>query len=173
MVWANYTIVGNGQDCPTGNSTRRETKRKTENDGESTLKSALTLNGTSRRGKLRTTRSGGSWLEILQWYTSGRPDYGIGDGEGVCVCVCTNVCVCVCVSLSLSLYLSIYLSINLSIYLALSRPLSLPPLPLHTPPLSLSLSLSLSPFWLVGLFVWSFVLPLAFEMVGGWVSVDD
>ena len=32
------------------------------NDGETTSKSGLTLNGTSYCGKLRTARSGGSWL---------------------------------------------------------------------------------------------------------------
>ena len=32
------------------------------NDGETTFKSGLALNGTSYCGKLRTVRSGGSWL---------------------------------------------------------------------------------------------------------------
>ena len=46
----------------TGNSSSRETKRQTENDGKTTLKSGLALNGISYYGKLRTARSGGSWL---------------------------------------------------------------------------------------------------------------
>ena len=52
------------------------------NDGKTTSKSGLALNGISYCGKLRTARSGGSWLSNLQWCPNGRPDYGIGKGEG-------------------------------------------------------------------------------------------
>ena len=57
MVRARHTIW-TGQDCPTGNSTRRETKRQTEETmgKKTTLKSGLALNGTAYCGKLRTTR---------------------------------------------------------------------------------------------------------------------
>ena len=47
------------------------------NDGKTTSKSGLALNGTSCYGKLRTVRSGGSWLQNLQWCPNGQPDYGI------------------------------------------------------------------------------------------------
>ena len=40
------------------------------------------LNGTSYRGKLITARSGGGWLQNLQWCPNGHPDYRIGEGEG-------------------------------------------------------------------------------------------
>ena len=43
--------------------------------------SGLALSGTSYRGKLRTARSGRSWLQNLQWCPNGQPDYGIGEGE--------------------------------------------------------------------------------------------
>ena len=64
VVWAHHTIIWTGQDCPTGNSTRREMKRADRgNGGKSTSKSGLALNGTSFFGmllKLRTAKSGGS-----------------------------------------------------------------------------------------------------------------
>ena len=47
------------------------------NDGKTTSKSGLAFNGTSHYGKLRTERSGGSWLLNLQWCPNGQPDYGI------------------------------------------------------------------------------------------------
>ena len=47
------------------------------NDGKTTSKSGLAFNGTSHYGKLRTERSGGSWLQNLQWCPNGQPDYGI------------------------------------------------------------------------------------------------
>ena len=91
--WYLATIIWTGQDYPTGNSSRRKTKRQTEetmgrqhqrvdwprlsyreqfkeadeeadrgNDGKTTSKSGLALNGICYYGKLRTARSGGSWL---------------------------------------------------------------------------------------------------------------
>ena len=58
-----HTIIWTGQDCPTENSTRRETKRQREkNDGKITSESGLALNGTAYCGKLRTVRSEGRWL---------------------------------------------------------------------------------------------------------------
>ena len=48
-------------DEKTGNSTRREAKRQTE-ETIGQHQSGLALNGTSYCGKLRTARSGGSWL---------------------------------------------------------------------------------------------------------------
>ena len=42
-----------------------------------TPESGLALNGISYYGKLRTARSGVSWLYNLQWYPNGQPDYGI------------------------------------------------------------------------------------------------
>ena len=45
------------------------------NDGNTTLKSKLALNGISYQGKSRPARSGGSWLEYLQ------PDYGIDEAD--------------------------------------------------------------------------------------------
>ena len=47
------------------------------NDGKTTSKSGLALNGTSYYRKLRTARSGGSWLQNLEWCPNGQPDYGI------------------------------------------------------------------------------------------------
>ena len=47
------------------------------NDGKTTSKSGLALNGIYFYGKLRTARSGGSWLQNLQWCPNGQPDYGI------------------------------------------------------------------------------------------------
>ena len=35
------------------------------------------MNGISYYGKLRTARSGGSWLYNLQWCPNVQPDYGI------------------------------------------------------------------------------------------------
>ena len=101
-----------GQDYLSGNSTRRETNRQTEetmgrqhqrvdwprlsfreqykegdeevdrgNDGTKTSKSGLALNGTSYSRKLRTVRSGGSWLQNLQWFPNSQPDYGISEEE--------------------------------------------------------------------------------------------
>ena len=35
------------------------------------------MNGISYYGKLRTARSGGSWLYVLQWCPNGQPDYWI------------------------------------------------------------------------------------------------
>ena len=85
-------MIRTGQDYPTGKSSRRETKRQTEettgrhqrvdwprlsyreqfkegdeeadrgNDGKTTSRSGLTLDGISYYGKQRTARSGGSWL---------------------------------------------------------------------------------------------------------------
>ena len=43
------------------------------NDG----KSGLALNGTPYYGKPRTARSAGSWLQNLQWWPNGQPDYRI------------------------------------------------------------------------------------------------
>ena len=62
----------------------REKDEETDrgNDRKTTSKSALALNGISYYGKLRTARSGGSWLKNLQWCPNGQPDYGIGEGEG-------------------------------------------------------------------------------------------
>ena len=48
------------------------------NDGKTTSKSGPALNGISYYGKPRTARSGGSWLENLQWCPNGQPDDGIG-----------------------------------------------------------------------------------------------
>ena len=63
LVWARHTIIWTDQDHPTGKSARRETKRQTEETmGRQHLKSGLALNGIYYYGKLRTTRSGGSWL---------------------------------------------------------------------------------------------------------------
>ena len=45
------------------------------NDGKTTSQSGLALNGISYYGKLR--RSGGSWLQNLQWCPNGQPDDGI------------------------------------------------------------------------------------------------
>ena len=47
------------------------------NDGKTTSKSGLALNGIYYYGKPRTARSGGNWLENLQWCPNGQPDYGI------------------------------------------------------------------------------------------------
>ena len=47
------------------------------NDGKTTSKSGLALNGTAYYGKLRTARSGGSWLKNLLWCPNGQTDYGI------------------------------------------------------------------------------------------------
>ena len=63
MVWARHTIVWTGHDCPTGNSTNRETKRQRKN-GKTTSERGLASNGASYYGKLRTARSGGSWLYV-------------------------------------------------------------------------------------------------------------
>ena len=45
----------------------------TGNDGKTTSKSGLGLNGLYFYGKPRTARSGGSWLKNLPWC----PNYGI------------------------------------------------------------------------------------------------
>ena len=47
------------------------------NNRKTTSKTGLALNGISYYGKLRTARSGGSWLQNLQWCPNGQPDYGI------------------------------------------------------------------------------------------------
>ena len=47
------------------------------NEGKTTSKCGLALIRISHFGKLRTTRSGGSWLYNLQWCPNGQPDYGI------------------------------------------------------------------------------------------------
>ena len=63
VVWACHTIIWTGQDCPTGNSSSRENEEADRrNDGKTTSKRGLALNGISYYRKLRTTRSGGSWL---------------------------------------------------------------------------------------------------------------
>ena len=49
---------------------------------KTTSEGGLVLNGTSCCAKLRTARSGGSWLLNLQWCPNGQPDYEIGGGEG-------------------------------------------------------------------------------------------
>ena len=78
VVRARNTIIWTGQDYPTGNSSRRETKRQTqETMGKTTSKSGLALNGIYYYGKPRTPRSGGSWLQNLQWCPNGQSDYGI------------------------------------------------------------------------------------------------
>ena len=46
------------------------------NDRKITSKSGLALNGISYYGKPRISRSGGSWLENLQWCPNGQPDNG-------------------------------------------------------------------------------------------------
>ena len=56
-----------------------------EDDGKKTSESGLALNGASYCGKLRSARSGGSWLDNLQWCPNGHPDYGTGEGEGLVV----------------------------------------------------------------------------------------
>ena len=53
------------------------------NDGKTTSKSELALDGIYNSGKLRTARSGGSWLWNLQWWSNRQPNNGIGEGEGV------------------------------------------------------------------------------------------
>jgi len=86
VLRARHTNIWTGQDCPTtGNSTRRETKkRQTEKTMERQHQRVdwLVLSGTNCYGKLKTARSGGSWLQNLQWGPKGRLDYGIGEGEG-------------------------------------------------------------------------------------------
>ena len=79
VVRARHTIIWTGPNYPTGNSSRRKTIEEAErrNDGKTTSKSGLALNGTSCYGKLRTSRSGGSWLKNLLWCSNGQPDYGI------------------------------------------------------------------------------------------------
>ena len=80
MVRARHTIISwTGQDYPTGNSSKRETKEEADrgNDGKTTSKNGLALHGISYYGKLRTARSGESWLKNLQWCPNGQPDYGI------------------------------------------------------------------------------------------------
>ena len=47
------------------------------NDGKTTSKSGLALNGIYYYGKPRTVRRGGSWLYTLQWCPNSQPDYGI------------------------------------------------------------------------------------------------
>ena len=47
------------------------------NDRKTTSKSGRALNGIYYYRKLRTARSGGSWLKNLQWYPNGQPDYRI------------------------------------------------------------------------------------------------
>ena len=54
-------LAKTGQDCPTGNSTRTEAKRQSEETMRRS-KSGLVLNGISYCGKLRTVKKGGSWL---------------------------------------------------------------------------------------------------------------
>ena len=51
------------------------------NNGKTTSKNGLALNGIPYYGKSRTARSGGSWLSNLQWCPNGQPDYGIDDDE--------------------------------------------------------------------------------------------
>ena len=46
------------------------------NDGKTTSKSGLALNGIYYCEKLRKARSGGSWLQNVQWCPNGQPDYG-------------------------------------------------------------------------------------------------
>ena len=65
VVRARHTIIWTGQDYPTGNSSRRETKRQTEETmgrQHQIAKGGLALNGIYYYGKPRTDRSGGSWL---------------------------------------------------------------------------------------------------------------
>ena len=52
-------------------------RRDRGNDGKTTSKSGLALNGIHYYGKLRTARSGGNWLYNLQLCPNGQPDYGI------------------------------------------------------------------------------------------------
>ena len=60
---ARHTIIWTCQDYPTGNSSRRETKRQTEETmGRLASKSGLALGGIYYYGQLKTARSGGSWL---------------------------------------------------------------------------------------------------------------
>ena len=47
------------------------------NDWKTTSKSGLALNGIPYYGKPRTARSGGSWLQNVQWCPNGQPDYGV------------------------------------------------------------------------------------------------
>ena len=53
------------------------------NDGKTTSKSGLALNGTYNYGKPRTSRSGQSWLYNLQWCSNGQPDYRIDKIENM------------------------------------------------------------------------------------------
>ena len=52
------------------------------NDGKTTSKSGLALNGIPYYENPRTARSGGSWLKNLQWCPNAQPYYGIGEVEG-------------------------------------------------------------------------------------------
>ena len=52
------------------------------NDGKTTSKSGLTLNGISYYGKPRTAGSGGSWLQNLQWCPDGSARLRISYIEG-------------------------------------------------------------------------------------------
>ena len=69
------------------------------NDGKTTSKSGLALNKIHYYGKPKTARSGGSWLQNLQWCPNGQPDYGIDKisfkGEG-----CRGKCMQDCVRLN-------------------------------------------------------------------------
>ena len=78
MVRAHHTIIWTGQDL----SYREQFKDGDEeadrgNDGKATSMSGLALNGIYYCGKPRTARSGGSWLQNLQWCPDGQPDHGI------------------------------------------------------------------------------------------------
>ena len=54
---------GLAKDYPTGNRFKEgDEEADRGNDGKTTSKSGLALNGISYYGKLRTARSGGSWL---------------------------------------------------------------------------------------------------------------
>ena len=61
VVQARHTIIWTGQDYTTGNSSKRETKRQTEETMGRQLQ-RVDLNGIYYYGKPRTARSAGSWL---------------------------------------------------------------------------------------------------------------
>ena len=65
VVRARHTIVWTDEEVDRGN------------DGKTTSKSGQALHGIPYYRKLRTARSGGSWLYNLQWCPNGQPDYGI------------------------------------------------------------------------------------------------
>ena len=63
VVWARHTIIWTGPDYPTRNSFKGgDEEADRGNDGETTSKSGLALNGIYYHGKPRKARSGGSWL---------------------------------------------------------------------------------------------------------------